>query len=199
MSFSTVDMTSLIRGEGEWKNMQEIVRRTLKICFEQMDKQSEQVAHLVGQVASLKSQLANKVNKDEVDGLIKSQSTVQISKQKSYITHAEYDKLKGEFAHMRNDLERKASVRYVDECLRLKYDKSDVLVKNLATFSAAQYSSQLTQLYDDLSHTKSEVGVLTNLTSDIQRDLKSSQDMPIVKSQMEAIYRYDVVHKPCHA
>jgi hypothetical protein len=90
---------------------------------------------------------------------------------------------------MRNDLERKASVRYVDECLRLKYDKSDVLVKSLATFSAAQYSSQLTQLYDDLSHTKSEVSVLTNLTSDIQRDLKSSQDMPVVKSQMEAIYR----------
>jgi hypothetical protein len=34
-----IDLTNLVRGEGEFQNIQEIVRRTLLTCFEQIDKQ----------------------------------------------------------------------------------------------------------------------------------------------------------------
>jgi len=193
MSFSTIDLTNMMRGEGEWKNMQEIVRRTLKMCFDQMEKQGELVAHLTGQVAGLKSQLASKVNREEIESMMKAQHLGAISaanvSSKHYVSHSEHDKLKDQFTHLRNDLERKASVRYVDECLRRKVDRSDLLVKNLATFSAAQYSSQLTQMYQELTDTKTAVEALSRATSDMQRDVQGVQDLPVVRSQMEAIYR----------
>lgn len=173
--------------------MQEIVRRTLKMCFDQMDKQGEQVAHLTGQVANLKSQLANKVNRDEVNDIVKSAqigaSSAAARSSKHNVSQTEHDKLKDLVAHIRNDVERKASVRYVDECLRLKVDRSDLLVKNLATFSAAQYSSQLTQMFQELTDTKNAVDSLAKATSDMQRDVQGVQDLPVVRSQMEAIYR----------
>eukprot|EP01032_Pedospumella_encystans_P021950 gene21950-24888_t len=182
-----------MRGEGEWKNMQEIVRRTLKMCFDQMEKQGELVAHLTGQVAGLKNQLASKVNREEIESMVKAQHLGAISaatvSSKHYVSHSEHDKLKDQFTHLRNDLERKASVRYVDECLRRKVDRSDLLVKNLATFSAAQYSSQLTQMYQELTDTKAAVEALSRATSDMQRDVQGVQDLPVVRSQMEAIYR----------
>lgn len=176
--------------------MQEIVRRTLKMCFEQMDKQSEQIATLVGQVGSLKSLLTHKVNRDEVDLIIKSHShslastnAVAPSSSKSHVTKAEYDKLKEQFLQVRNDLERKASIRYVDESLHRKVDRSDLLVKNMQTFSAAQYSSQLAQLFQDLTDTKAQVDSISRATSDMQRDMQGAQDLHVVKNQMEAIYR----------
>lgn len=194
MSFTNIDLTNMMRGEGEWKNMQEIVRRTLKICFEQMDKQSEQIASLVGQVGSLKSQLSNKVNRDEVDLIIKAHmktinSTNAVAPSKTHVTKAEYDKLKEQLIQVRNDIERKASIRYVDECMHRKIDRSDLLVKNLQTFSAAQYSSQLTQLFQDLTDTKAQVDSISRATSDMQKDMQGAQDLHVVKNQMEAIYR----------
>lgn len=168
--------------------MQEIVRRTLQMCFDQMEKQGEVVAHLTGQVAGLKSQLAAKVSREEIDSIMKAQHLGAISaanvSSKHYVSHSEHDKLKDQFAHLRNDLERKASVRYVDECLRRKVDRSDLLVKNLATFSAAKYSSQLAQMYQELNDTKTAVEALSKATSDMQRDVQGVQDLPVVRSQM---------------
>ena len=192
MSFTTIDMTNMIRGEGEWKNMQEVVRRTLKICFEQMERQGEQVAHLTGQVASLKTQLASKPNRDELGSLGSKHSKQSNSVQapsKDSASKADLDRLKERVLNLQKDIERKASVRYVDECLQRKVDRSDMLVKNLATFSAAQYASQLTQLYQDVTDTKASVEALSRATSDMQRDMQGAQDFHVIKNQMETIYR----------
>ncbi|KAJ1387171.1 hypothetical protein B484DRAFT_425890, partial [Ochromonadaceae sp. CCMP2298] len=64
-----IDLTNLVRGEGEFQNIQEIVRRTLLTCFEQIDKQGAQISQLVGHVGSLKAQLAKKASRDEVPAL----------------------------------------------------------------------------------------------------------------------------------
>lgn len=191
MSFTTIDITNMMRGEGEWKNMQEIVRRTLKICFDQMEKQGDQIALLTGQVASLKTQIVHKANRDELSSVNKLNLAAQLPKSTSreFATHAELDKLKDQVIHIQNDVERKASVRYVDESLRRKVDRSDLLVKNLATFSAAQYSSQLTQMFQELTETKAAVESLSHTTSDMQRNLQGVEDVHVVKHQMEAIYR----------
>jgi uncharacterized protein YukE len=192
MSFHTVDLTNMVRGEGEWKNMQEIVRRTLKICFDQMERQGEQVAVLTGQVASLKSQLATKANRDELGSLQQTSNknaNATVPQSRDLVTKADLDKLKERVIHMQNDLERKASIRYTDECLQRKVDRSDMLVKNLATFSAAQYSSQLTQLYKDVTDTKAAVDSISRATADMQRDLAGAQDLHVMRNQMEAIYR----------
>jgi uncharacterized protein YukE len=193
MSFNTVDLTNMMRGEGEWKNMQEVVRRTLKICFDQLERQGEQVAYLAGQVASLKTQLASKPNRDEIGSLNHANaakpSLVATAPSKDHVTRTEFDRLKERIAHLQTDIERKASVRYVDECLQRKVDKSDVLIKNLATFSAAQYASQLTQLYQDVTDTKASVESLSRATTDMQRNMQGAEEFHVIKNQVEAIYR----------
>jgi regulator of replication initiation timing len=193
MSFNTVDLTNMMRGEGEWKNMQEVVRRTLKICFDQLEHQGEQVAYLAGQVASLKTQLASKPNRDEIGSLNQPNapkpSGVSTAPSKDHVTRAEFDRMKERIAHIQTDIERKASVRYVDECLQRKVDKSDVLIKNLATFSAAQYASQLTQLYRDVTDTKASVESLSRATTDMQRNMQGAEEFHVMKNQVEAIYR----------
>jgi phage host-nuclease inhibitor protein Gam len=189
---NTIDMTSMLRGEGEWKNMQEILRRTLKLSFDQMEKQGEQIAHLVGQVASLKGQLASKVNRDEVDHVVKTHTrgmaTSAAEFNKLYISRNEYDKIKDQVVHMRNDLERKASIRYVDESLHRKLDRSDVLVKNLQAMSPSQYATQLAQMLQEIAGTKSDVSALARATSDLQRDLGGATELHAMRHQIEAVY-----------
>lgn len=44
-------------------------------------------------------------------------------------------------------------------------------------------------MFQELTEAKSAVETLTRATSDMQLDLQGVSDLPVVKSQMEAIYR----------
>jgi hypothetical protein len=38
-----VDLASLSRGEGEWRNLQEIIRKSFFASFQQIERQQEQI------------------------------------------------------------------------------------------------------------------------------------------------------------
>lgn len=183
-----MDTADMVRGEGEWKNMQEIVRRTLKVCFDQLSKQGEQINQLVGQVKSLKSVLTDKVGRDEFNS---HSDRFYQSNHKSNFAKSEFDKLNDIINRMKKDLERKASVRYVDDCLRLKLDRGDAIVRNLSSFSAEQYSSQLVQLYNDMCEAKLSIDILSKSSSKENQtnNSNSNLDYYTIKNQIDTIYQ----------
>ena len=67
MSF---DYSDLMRGEGEWRNMQDVIRRAFKHSFEKIEQQQEQINQLVSTVTVLKSQIAAKPTSQEVDDMV---------------------------------------------------------------------------------------------------------------------------------
>lgn len=44
--FIGMDMTDLTRGQGEWKNMQDVVRRAFTTVFGHMSQQQDQIKQL---------------------------------------------------------------------------------------------------------------------------------------------------------
>lgn len=189
-----IDLTNLLRGEGEWKNMQEIIRRTFKQCFDTIEKQSEQIVHLVGQVTSLKKHMSKDImSRGEIESMVEIKVEKMIPTSKRYIQRHEYDGLVEKVINMRSDLERKASMRYVDDSLRSKMDKSDALVKNISILSNSKYTSQLTSMFSDLSEIKMTVESLAKMTTDLSRDVNDHavdrNNFHIAKNQIDTIYR----------
>jgi len=189
-----IDLTNLLRGEGEWKNMQEIIRRTFKQCFDTIEKQNEQVVHLVGQVASLKKTMSKDIlSRSEIESLIDIKVEKMIPTSKRYIQRHEYDGIVEKVVNMKSDMERKASIRYVDDSLRSKMDKSDALVKNISLLSSSKYASQLTSMFSDLSETKMTMESLIKMTTDLSRDVNDHvvdrNNFHAAKNQIDTIYR----------
>ena len=62
-----MDLTDLVRGEGEWRNMQEVIRKTFKLTFLHLEKQQEQIDKLTSVTATLRDALATKMTEKEID------------------------------------------------------------------------------------------------------------------------------------
>ena len=44
--FIGIDVDDMSRGQGEWKNMQEVIRRSFRAVFEHMSNQQDQIKEL---------------------------------------------------------------------------------------------------------------------------------------------------------
>lgn len=201
-----VDIVSMTRGDGEWRNMQEIVRRTLKVAFETIDKQAKQIGRLTGQIASLQSQQQKIVSRDEILELIEERlERSKLTGKKRYVLRPELESMSIAIAQIKQDLERKASMRYVHDVLRGKIDKSDAVARTLlqqssddrstvtatAEYAATANRTQMSMLFKDLATVKDDVEGLAKLIEAISREMKASNeitDYNIVKKQIESIY-----------
>ena len=163
------DLTDLIRGEGEWRNMQEVIRKTFRMTFMQMEKQQEQIDSLMKTTHTLKEALSTKMSEKEVNQLIANQDITAKKTQQDELTFMNH-----QLTSMKVDLERKASTRYVDESLKRKVDKTDILMKA---------SSQLTNLsttqgqISEITRISGEVGKLTMKMEMVDKALKDSNEM----------------------
>jgi hypothetical protein len=59
---SLFDLTDLDRGEGEWRNMQEVIRRTFRSTIKQIERQQEQINNLVAVTTNLREVLSTKMS-----------------------------------------------------------------------------------------------------------------------------------------
>jgi len=119
----------LIRGEGEWRNMQPIVRSTFKSLLDQVDRQQQQIEGLLEIALNLKAQLALRPSMEEVERIVADklrQLPRSVSKEK-------HENVVLSLQELRSEVERRATVQYVDDCLRRKIDRSDSLVRQMAT------------------------------------------------------------------
>jgi hypothetical protein len=151
-----MDFTDLVRGEGEWRNMQEVIRKTFRITFLQLERQQEQIDKLMGVTATLREALATKMTEKEVELLLATRQRDAkrgISEEVAFIAHQLND--------VKADIERKASLRYVDDSLRRKVDKSDVLVKTSQSIQTSEAATHaLTGFGTEVSKLSGEVGSL---------------------------------------
>lgn len=122
--FAGVDLIDLSRGEGEWRNLQEIVRKALRVSFESAQKQQETINRLEIAVASLKNELSEKATMEDVKIAI----DTKLSAQGRYASASETAVLKAQLANIKSDVDRKATIRYVDESLKRKLNKSDAAI-----------------------------------------------------------------------
>lgn len=154
------------------------------MVFDHIDKQQQQISHLTDIVTTLKSQLATKVSANNLDETI-------ISKVKTHFfppSRDEIDDLRQNVSNLKADIQRKASIRYVDDSLRRKLDKTDVLVKTLPNLNPVD----ITRVSEDVGELKVKFDVLSKMSSEITNELKvvvRQPDFLVVKEQVNECFR----------
>jgi len=179
-----LDMTDMLRGEGEWKNMQEVVRNSFRVAFEQLEKQCKQMSGTL----QLMGQLRQKVGESLDEGAVKEMLTQYTSQLHHFIDRDEFDNVLTSLAELRSDTARKATTKYVDDSLKRKMDRSDVLIKNAPHLSSGPEVVRLTKENNNL---KKRVEALETMMESVveQGKLAAQQaDMNSIKAQVDHVF-----------
>lgn len=178
LALKTFDMT---RGEGEWKNMQPIVRSSFKQMFEQFEKQQQQIQDLLEIAVNLKGQLALRPTLEDLQRTVEDKMRKLLPRS---VTKDRHESLILSVSELRAELERKASMQYVDESLRRKIDKGDALVKQLSTSSTdlqavirGMIKEETQGLAAELGQVKSMQQTLLRTMTDLSREAGSSREL----------------------
>ena len=178
LALKTFDMT---RGEGEWKNMQPIVRSSFKQMFEQFEKQQQQIHDLLEIAVNLKGQLALRPTQEDLQRMVEDKVRKLLPRS---VTKDRHESLILSVSELRAELERKASMQYVDESLRRKIDKGDALVKQLSTSSTdlqaairGMIKEETQGLAAELGQVKSTQQTLLRTMTDLSREAGSSREL----------------------
>lgn len=180
------ELTSLERGEGEWKNLQPSLRKAFLRLFETNNKQDEKINELTTEISLLRQQLSSRPTKDEILKLI---DTRFISTTHLPIKN-DIDELRLQIVDMKADLQRKVSSRYVDDALRRKVDRTEPILKNANLFSG-QGMTELNKIAGDLGDVKARTDMLVKNYSDLNNDVKNCADSHAfrqLQSQVNELY-----------
>lgn len=185
----------MVRGEGEWRNMQEVIRKTFKITFLQLERQQEQIEKLMGVTSTLREALSTKMTEKEVELLLATRlrDTKKGPKEDMAIMMHQLSEIKAE-------VERKASLRYVDDSLRRKVDKSDVLVRTSQSIQTSQaasnafagFNAEVTKLSGEVGSLRGKFDGMEKLLADQNDRIRSSAttgDMLGVQNQLNQLYK----------
>ena len=170
---ATIDLTDLERGEGEWRNMQEVIRRTFRSTLKQVERQQEQINQLVTVTTNLREIISTKMTSQEVEHMIS-------NRERAYSQNKHKDEIeatRSELVNIKMDLERKANMRYVDESLKRKVDKTDLIVRSAMTGGAPvgpQNTSEIGKLFEVNGHLRARMEILETIVSSFKEDLKSA-------------------------
>ena len=104
-----IDMTDMLRGEGEWKNMQDVIRNSFRLSFENLEKQAESVHNMVNICSTLREDFSNKLNESEIKSLLDTREMTSNMTAKKM----DLDLVEARLAEMKSDLARKATTKYV--------------------------------------------------------------------------------------
>jgi hypothetical protein len=167
----------LIRGEGEWRNMQPIVRSTFKTLLDQVDRQQQQIEGLLEIALNLKAQLALRPSVEEVERVVADklrQLPRSVSKEK-------HEAVVLSLQELRSEVERRATVQYVDDCLRRKIDRSDSLVRQMATKGTevqevirGHFREESKHILAELGQAKSRHEALFRTVTELSREVSRS-------------------------
>lgn len=180
------ELTSLERGEGEWKNVQASLRRAFLRLFETNNKKDEKINELTSEISLLRQQLSSRPTKDEILKLIDTRfmSTAHVP------IKNDIDELRLQLVDMKADMQRKVSTRYVDDALRRKVDRTEPILKNANIYST-QGMTELNKISGDLGDVKARTDMLVKNCSDLNNDVKNCADAHAfrqLQSQVNELY-----------
>jgi len=121
-----IDMTDLVRGDGEWKNMQDVVRHAFRLSFETLEKQKLEQSSLASILHSVRESSTHKLTENEVIAILEARERTD----QNLARKDDLEVLQAKVAEVRSDLARKATTKYVDDSMRRKLDKSDMILRN---------------------------------------------------------------------
>jgi hypothetical protein len=186
---SGLDLCDLIHGEGEWKNMQDVIRRSFLLSFDQIQKQQEQISKLVDVVTNLRSQLSKKPCRDDIQTMI--DTSISNMKSHRYAKTSEIDEMKTKIIDFQTDLERKASIRYVDDSVKRKLDKTDNSLRVLSSFSGTQFNAEMTKFASELGDFRARTEILGINVHEIGHELRCTAkeiDVRSMQAQIEDLF-----------
>ncbi|RYH28522.1 hypothetical protein EON65_11830 [archaeon] len=188
----SIDLTDLSRGEGDWRNMQDVVRRTFRICLENQQKQADKIAQLSHQVTKLQEDCHRKPSWEDVERLVETRLLAN-SHRKSVATGSPpLDEIRLELSQVRASLDHKVNTRTLDCLLAKKVDKADILLRNLTESNSSALQSDLVKLKSEVLDITSRLDLVE---SEMDKDSKTvdlpqlSRDMVLLRAQVENIYK----------
>lgn len=176
------DLNDLIYGQGEWSNMQEIVRRTFRDILESQSS-------LQDRLTATNRVLAATTSNDQLHDIIES----KVRKVVKDIISKELDELRRSSSEMRIDLQRKASIKLVDEIASKKQNKLDDSSLNRITTPhhdiANQWPNEISAIRQELAGMRLKTESLaaeTREQNSSMRCLVSARvaDIELIKAQV---------------
>lgn len=193
------NLSDLAFGNGEWRNMQEVVRKTFKAILEKQQQQSEQTANLSLQVVKLKEELSRRPTWEDAENLVTMKSThdrhiaSHHSRPLAFSTSAsDLDDMKLQIAKLQSDSERRVTVQSLQAALNRKADKIDLNSLKESTSKVLETPQDLSKMKLDIADIRNQ---LENLSEQVEQTAKiagvknTMVDMSIVRVQLESLFR----------
>jgi chromosome segregation ATPase len=125
-----VEENDLRRGEGDWTHIQPVVRRSFAALFEVVARQQSQILELQQANANLRREIAMKPDRLDFERML---SDFKVMSGPEPASRHDIASMHTMLLELRSGLERKASMKYVDEALRRKVDRIELTAKPSAS------------------------------------------------------------------
>lgn len=189
--------SDLEKGEGEWLNMQPVIRKAFKDNFDWLGSHQEAMEKLNHAFIKLSSKLESRVETTEVKSIMDKQIGGALKKAaREDKTGDEIAKLSYELAKfnsMRVEIEKKVGKEEMAEQLRLKVDKTDTSIKqlfgNIVTKNMTMMKEDLeTMRSEEIEANEKKIGELAkNLKDGTEKMEKRMADVEDLKEVLEGI------------
>jgi hypothetical protein len=161
--------SDLDRGEGEWLNMQPVIRKAFKDNYDWLGTHQEAMEKLNHAFIKLSSKLESRVDSTELKEAVEKhvsgafKKAAREDKSGDKIAQLSYELAK--FNSLRVEIEKKVGKEDLQEQLRLKVDRTDTSIKqlfgNIVTSNLETMKSELeTMRSEELENTETKLGQL---------------------------------------
>ena len=196
-------------GQGEWQNMQPVIRKAFKDSYDWLGTHQEAMEKLNHAFIKLSSKLESRVTSSELKGLVEKQISMSQKKSEKMLeakTGDEIAKLSYELAKfnsLRVEVEKKVDKQALREELLLKVDKTDTSIKqlfgNIVTKNMNVMKDDLNMLRSkELEEMEAKVLTLSQELQDTKKRLgefeKLSGDFEEIKNKFELYPSYSAIH-----
>jgi len=150
-----ISMNDMVTGQGEWKNLQDIIRKSFKACFSDLKQHDEEISNITEQMQLLRDELNKRPSWEDLDKMIQ----LKLIPYKHNVASDESD-MHQQILQMKTEMERKVSMNYLEKSLSKKMDRSDILVREISRFTLKDYQDDIKKIKLDSIHVQSQLDEL---------------------------------------
>jgi hypothetical protein len=176
-----IDEIDLKRGEGDWQNIQPVVRKAFGAMFETISRQQAQITEMNSTIASLRQEVLQRPNYKEFE----SKFNDFRARLPEPVSRTEMATVQGIVREIKSDLEKKATLRYVDDAIRRKPDRYD--------FSSAQHSSEaMSRLSSEIADMKIHIAEIMQNTASQKNDginISNREELGRVNDKIDDLFK----------
>lgn len=166
----------LVRGEGEWRNIQCCIRVAFKRMDEYTTKQQEQITALTQSVSELRSGLSTKMTSTEIENLV----DIHDRKKPAVAKKSDMERIQLEIVKFDSQMQMKPTFEQMNDAIRR------IVAKSRSPPPAVHQAGDIDGLQ---SKTDEIIHRLNIQTTEMQEHKLSKHEIRVLKSQMEDLYK----------